>query len=112
MPGTGSQHLPPAPELVQILRPLVHYEGIIATVSTCSGTDLRAEQVAVRTGAEYENMEGAAVGLVAYRLRRRFAEVRIVSNTTGERPRQRWEIVAALDSLSKFSASLAACITA
>lgn len=111
MPGAGNQHLPPSPELFQILRPLVHYQGIVATVSTCSGTDLRAEQVATRTGAEFENMEGAAVGLVAYRLGRRFAEVRAVSNTTGQRSRQRWEILAALDSLSKFSASLTTSMT-
>ena len=111
MPGVGEQVLRPSPELVNILRPLVQLEAVIATVSTCSGTDVRANQVAARTGAEFEAMEGAAVGLVAYRLGRQFAEVRIASNTTGERTRQQWEVRSALDSLANFGAALAACIT-
>lgn len=111
MPGVGELVLRPTPEIAATLRPLVQLESGIATVSTCSGTDARATQVAARTGAEFEAMEGAAVGLVAYRLSRQFAEVRVASNTTGERSRQRWEIRTALDSLTQFSAALMARIT-
>ena len=111
MPGVGELVLRPSAELANILRPLVQVEAVIATVSTCSGTDALALQVASRTGAEFEAMEGAAVGLVACRLGRQFAEVRIASNTTGERSRQRWEIRAVLDLLTQFSAALAARIT-
>ena len=111
MPGVGELELRPSPGVVNILRQLVQLETIIATVSSCSGTDFRAARVAARTGAEFEAMEGAAVGLVAYRLRRQFAEVRVASNTAGERSQQRWEIRTALDSLATFSAALASRIT-
>ncbi|MCC6320690.1 MAG: futalosine hydrolase [Phycisphaerales bacterium] len=68
--------------------------GVVATVSTCSGTDARAAEIARRTGAIAEAMEGAAVGHAAARSERgrvRFAELRVVSNTTGDRARQRWD---------------------
>ncbi len=111
MPGVGELELRPSRDLINILRPLVDLEAVIATVSTCSGTDDRAIQVSERTGAEFEAMEGAAVGLVAFRLGRQFAEVRIASNTAGERSRQRWELAAALGSLTQFSAALMASLT-
>jgi futalosine hydrolase len=68
----------------------------IATVSTCSGTDGLAREVAVRTGARYEAMEGFGVGLACERLGARFIELRVVSNTCGERARQRWDMALAL----------------
>ena len=111
MPGIGELKLKSSIALFDILRLLVDHEAIIATVSTCSGTDARASQIACRTGAEFEAMEGAAVGLVAYRLSRQFAEIRIVSNTTGDRAKQRWDIRAALDSLATFSTAFAPCFS-
>lgn len=71
----------------------------IATVATCSGTDRLASLVASRTGAAAEAMEGAAVLHAATRLGIPAAEVRSISNTTGDRPGQRWDLAAALGSL-------------
>lgn len=78
--------------------------GAVATVSTCSGTDALARAVASRTGAIAEAMEGAAV---AHALRRlyadaiRFAELRVVSNTTGDRSSQRWDLKGACATLTR-----------
>jgi hypothetical protein len=46
-------------------------------------------------------MEGYACGLAARRIDpdARFAEVRVVSNTTGDRAAQRWDLDAALGRL-------------
>ncbi len=83
--------------------------GPVATVSTCSGTDALASAVALRTGAIAEAMEGAAVGhAVALRATARsnsnsvvarFAELRVISNTTGDRAKQVWQIKPALERL-------------
>jgi futalosine hydrolase len=79
----------------------------IATVSTCSGTDELAAEVARRYGprpqAMAEAMEGAAAGLIAWRLRIPFLEVRVISNTTGDRARQRWDIPGALRVLGEVA---------
>ena len=78
--------------------------GRIATVSTCSGTDASAAEIVRRTGAIAESMEGAAVAHVAARLALRSAEIRAISNTTGDRPSQVWDLSAALASLEGFVA--------
>lgn len=70
--------------------------GPIATVSTCSGTDARADAVAKRTGAIAEAMEGASCAHVCAVLGVPFAELRVISNTTGDRARQRWDVPRAL----------------
>lgn len=80
--------------------------GVIATVSTCSGTDALARAVAERTGAPAEAMEGAAAALVCARFGAPFAEWRVVSNTTGDRAGQRWDIRAALARLAAGAARL------
>ena len=82
-------------------------EGPIATVSTCSGTSGLALEVAGRTGGLVEAMEGAAVGLVAHRLGIAFGEVRGVSNTTGSRTAQVWDLRGALSRLSDVASALA-----
>lgn len=76
--------------------------GRIATVSTCSGTDASAAEVVRRTGAIAESMEGAAVAHVAARLALRSAEIRAISNTTGDRPSQVWDLPEALASLTRL----------
>lgn len=76
--------------------------GVVATVSTCSGTDAQARAVAERTGAIAEAMEGAAVALAAHRLGAACGEVRAVSNTTGNRAAQRWDLPAARLALTAF----------
>ncbi|MGP1347682.1 MAG: phosphorylase family protein [Phycisphaerales bacterium] len=83
--------------------------GVIATVSVCSGTDALARDVASRTGAVVEAMEGAAGRAAAQHLSRRFgrvipfAEVRVVSNNTGDYDRQVWRIGAALGVVRKVA---------
>lgn len=90
------------PELTAVLGiPLVQ---VIATVSTCSGTNALAHEIVARTGAEVEAMEGAAVGLVARRLGLGFGEVRVISNTTGDRGAQRWDLGGALAALGAWVA--------
>ncbi len=75
----------------------------IATVSTCSGTDALASSVIARTWAVAEAMEGAAVGHVASRLGVPFIELRVVSNTTGDRDRQVWSIGPALQRVGELA---------
>ncbi|MGD9789682.1 MAG: futalosine hydrolase [Phycisphaerales bacterium] len=75
--------------------------GAIATVSTCSGTDEGAREVVGRTGAIAEAMEGAACALVAQRLGVAAGEVRVISNTTGERSRQIWDVGRAFRELER-----------
>lgn len=80
----------------------------IATVSTCSGTDQLAAEVVRRTSAAVEAMEGAAAGLVAARRGVPFVEVRVISNTTGDRTRQRWDMAGSLARLGEVFGALGA----
>ncbi|HRP63461.1 MAG TPA: futalosine hydrolase [Phycisphaerales bacterium] len=73
--------------------------GPIATVATCSGTNAAAEEVVRRTGALAEAMEGAAVVHAARRLRVPAIELRAISNTTGDRADQQWDLQAGFASL-------------
>jgi futalosine hydrolase len=84
--------------LLARLRGLGH-SGIIATVATCSGTDDLASEVVRRTGAIAEAMEGAAVVHAARRLAVPAIELRVISNTTGRRDRQIWDLGKALHAL-------------
>lgn len=93
--------------LLRALKPVSPKSGGIATVSTCSGTDALARTIRDRTGAVAECMEGAAVGLIAHRLGIPFGEVRIISNTTGDRGRQVWDLKRALEVLSRVIGLLA-----
>ena len=71
----------------------------IATVATCSGTGAAALSVRTRTGAMAEAMEGAAVVHAARRVGVPAIEIRSISNTTGDRATQRWDIAAAFAAL-------------
>ncbi|GIW74765.1 MAG: futalosine hydrolase [Phycisphaerales bacterium] len=95
--------VPGDPLLLHGLGKLSDRSAPIATVSTCSGTDALARAVADRTGALAEAMEGAAVGQVAVRLGVPFAEVRVMSNTTGDRAGQRWAMAQALGRLGELA---------
>jgi futalosine hydrolase len=79
--------------------------GPIATVATCSGTDAAAREVAARTHAVAEAMEGAAVVHAARRLGVPGGELRAISNTTGDRDRQRWDLPRALGALGDATSS-------
>lgn len=82
--------------------------GVIATVSTCSGTEALARAVSARTGAIAEAMEGAAVALAAHRVGTACGEIRAVSNTTGHRAQQRWDLPAARQALTALLSKLRA----
>lgn len=75
--------------------------GPIATVATCSGTDEAAQEVVRRTGAIAEAMEGAAVVHAARRLGLPAGELRAISNTTGDRNNQRWDLPRGLSVLGE-----------
>lgn len=87
--------------------------GAIATVARCSGTDESAAQVARLTGATAEAMEGAAVLVAAHRMGvHRCAEIRVISNTCGERLRQHWDLPAAFNRLDLLLARIAELVRA
>lgn len=87
--------------------------GVVATVSTCSGRNRLAVQVVERTGAIVEAMEGAAVGFTVRRIaheagvKTAFVEVRVVSNSTGNRAKQRWDLKGALGRLGEVARGIA-----
>lgn len=83
-------------------------EGPVATVATCSGTDEAAREVVRRSGAVAEAMEGAGVLHAAGLLGAPAVEVRVISNTTGDRDRQVWRLDAAFEALRDVAAALAA----
>lgn len=91
--------------LEAILAPLSDHTGPIGTVSSCAGTD----DLARRRGrhAIAEAMEGAAAGLAAWRLGAPFAELRAISNTTGARENQIWDLERAMTRLAAVAARLA-----
>lgn len=112
-PGGMGAAIAASPALVQMLKPLVSvtpagvtHLASVATVSTCSGTDAQAREIATRTGAAAEAMEGAAIAQVAHRLAVPFAEIRVISNTTGDRARQVWDLPKALRVLTSIAARL------
>lgn len=101
-PGAGVT-FDPDPALAAALRPHANAAGPVATLSACSGTDDGAAAIARRTGAVAEAMEGAAIACVCARLAESsgaapapFCELRVISNTTGDRASQRWDLRAAL----------------
>ncbi|MFG0274315.1 MAG: futalosine hydrolase [Phycisphaerales bacterium] len=100
-------------DLLAALRPIADREAVVATVSTCAGTDARAMAVIARTGAAVEAMEGAAVGVAAANCAAAggasapaFVEIRVVSNTTGDRARQRWDLAGALAGVERIGGAL------
>ncbi|MBX3385312.1 MAG: futalosine hydrolase [Phycisphaeraceae bacterium] len=108
--------VPASDGLLRLVRSMGDAEGAIATVSTCSGTDERAAEVRGRTGAIAEGMEGAAVGHAVARWNAldgaagvgvEFVEVRVISNTAGDRPKQRWDLRAAFERLSTLVGEIA-----
>ncbi|MCA9279899.1 MAG: futalosine hydrolase [Phycisphaeraceae bacterium] len=79
----------------------------VATVSICAGTDELASTRAQYSGAACEAMEGAAVVLAAHWLRVSAVEVRVISNTTGDRNHQRWDLNLAMDVLAEVASVVA-----
>lgn len=103
----------PDPAWGSRLAPLADRLGPIATVSTCSSRDDLAHEIARRTGAVAEAMEGAAVAAALSRLPGpppSFAEIRVISNTTGDRDRQAWDLPRALERLAGLTRQIASCL--
>ncbi len=109
-PLPGGESLPVASGVLGWLRGVTECVGTIATVSVCSGTDAAAGRVAGRTGAVAEAMEGAGVALAAVRAGVAFGEIRAISNTTGDRSGQRWDLPRALSSLEHAVRTMAASV--
>lgn len=85
--------------IVAALSGLANRAGPVATVSTCAGTDELAARWRT-AGVIAEAMEGAAVALTAQRVGVPMAEIRVISNTTGDRQNQRWGLSLALSTLT------------
>ena len=100
------------PWLVGRLASVCDRRGTIATVSCCSGTDVRAAALARETGAIAEAMEGAGVALAGARVRPVLptGEVRVISNTTGDRGGQRWDLDAGLAGLASVLGRVAGAL--
>ncbi len=92
--------VPVDPRLLELLED-AFVIGPIATVATCSGTDEAARGVADRTDAIAEAMEGAAVVHAAIRLGLPAIEIRTISNTTGDRANQQWDLDRGLQALGE-----------
>lgn len=92
--------VPVDPNMLVMLDAL-YRTGPIATVATCSGTDEAAREVVRRTNAIAEAMEGAAVVHAAARLGIPASELRTISNTTGDRKNQRWDLSRGLSALGQ-----------
>lgn len=72
-----------------------------ATVSTGSGVDSISQAYALRTGAQIESMEGGAVAAVCRRFEVPFAQLRAISNRTGDRNHSAWDLEGAIGKLSE-----------
>jgi len=76
--------------------------GRFLTVAACSGTAARGRELCRRFDAICENMEGAAVALVAARYAIDCLEVRGVSNLVEDRDLSRWDIPRAVANAAHF----------
>ncbi|ACM19260.1 futalosine hydrolase, putative [Geotalea daltonii FRC-32] len=76
--------------------------GKFLTVSTCSGTSARGDELFSRFGGICENMEGAAVAQVALRYGVDCLEIRGVSNMVENRDMSSWNIPGAVESVQRF----------
>ncbi len=76
--------------------------GRFATVSTCSGTRQRGEELSRHWNVIAENMEGAAVAQVCLRYGLDCLEIRGISNLVEERDLTKWEIGRAVEVAQRF----------
>ena len=73
------------------------HAGIFITLSTCTGTSLRAKELERRYHGLCENMEGAAVAQVAELHGVPWLEMRGISNIVEDRDLEKWNIPAAAE---------------
>lgn len=81
---------------------LVIKRGRFVTVSTCSGTKTRGDELASRFGGICENMEGAAVAQVALAYGVDCLEIRGISNMVEDRNLATWNIPLAVAQSQRF----------
>ncbi len=77
-------------------------QGPFVTVSAASGTPSRARELERRFKGICENMEGAAIAHVCALYKIPFCEVRGISNTSGVRDRQKWDLKTAAENCQKL----------
>src|SRR5450631_1335150 len=76
--------------------------GRFITVSTCSGSRQRSEELAGRFHGICENMEGAAVAQTCLRYGIDCLEIRGISNLVDERDMKKWDIPRAVEAAQRF----------
>jgi futalosine hydrolase len=110
--GWAEESLPVPAALVQSAADRLRGAGLpvvtgpILTLSSMTGTDARADELAGRHGAVAEAMEGRGVADVATLHGVPVLEVRTVSNAVGRRDKAAWRFDLALDALSTAAAAL------
>jgi futalosine hydrolase len=77
-------------------------KGKFVTVSSCSGTAVRGEELSNRFEAICENMEGAAAAHVSIMYEIDFMEIRGISNVVEDRDLSRWDIARAAENAQRF----------
>jgi futalosine hydrolase len=75
--------------------------GIFLTVSACTGTSQRAEELSEKFSPLCENMEGAAVAHICCLYGIPFAEIRGISNSVEDRDRGKWDVKLASENCQK-----------
>ena len=80
--------------------------GPVLTLSTMTGTAARARELMARHDAIAEAMEGSGVAHVARLHRLPVLELRTISNAVGERDRSGWDMLGALDALTRAAGVL------
>ncbi|WP_129127257.1 futalosine hydrolase [Geomonas oryzae] len=83
--------------------------GSFLTVSTCSGTSRRGEEMLRRFPGICENMEGAALAHVALIYGVPCLEVRGISNMVEDRDMSRWDLKRAVGEVQRFLLTLLEC---
>ena len=76
--------------------------GKFITVSTCSGTSMRGDELEKRFGGICENMEGAAIAHTALLYDTPFLEVRGISNMVEDRDISKWDIPRSVEMTQRF----------
>jgi len=72
------------------------HPGPFVTVSTCTGTTVKALEIEKRTSGICENMEGAAVALACQQMSLPMLELRGISNLVEDRDTSRWDLPAGM----------------
>jgi len=75
--------------------------GIFLTVSACTGTSQRAQELSEKFNPLCENMEGAAVAHICHLYGIPFAEIRGISNSVDDRDREKWDVRLASENCQK-----------